>query len=259
MHIALEPTEADAVRQFGSQVVPAENFEIHTELLEGGAEGDAILAIRVIAETAEEATGEAAWSLSKIRKAAGLTAASTQVLGYISPQWRKDAARHMGKEAVGLLRQGRDALAVIRAQTACELLIGKTFEDLLADKDPAVRSDHLIRRPATLADKTSLALLHLLTGRRIQDEPWWGSYVEHRKRRGPRAAGRPRPRGDRWRRPADPQGAAAILGRGDPGRQPLGDLPLFSFARGSTTGKGQCPGPYTRRTGSRGSGLIRCH
>jgi hypothetical protein len=89
----------------------------------------------------------------------------------------------MGREAIGLLKQGRDALAVIRTQTACELLVAETFEKLLASKYPDLRSEHLIRRPSTLADKTSLALLQLLTGRRIQDEPWWPTYVEHRKRR----------------------------------------------------------------------------
>ena len=89
----------------------------------------------------------------------------------------------MNREAVELLKQGRDALAVIRAQTACELLISQTMESLLATKFPDLRADHLIRRPMTLADKQSLALCHLLTGRRIQDERWWESYVEHRKRR----------------------------------------------------------------------------
>jgi hypothetical protein len=183
VHIGLAAGEVDAIRKFASQVVPAENFEIHTELSADGAEGDVIFAIRVIAETAEEASEEATWSLSKIRKAAGLAAAPSQVLGYISPQWRKNAAGHMGKEAAGLLRQGRDALAVIRAQTACELLVAETFEKLLASKYPDVRSENLIRRPANLTDKTSLALMQLLTGRRIQDETWWSGYAEHRKRR----------------------------------------------------------------------------
>jgi hypothetical protein len=183
VHISLAPAEVDAVRRFAPQVLPAENFEIRTELGENGEEGEVIFAVRVIAETAEDATAEARFKLNKIRRSARLPAGSVDVLGYISPQWRADPARHLGREAVELLKQGRDDLAVVRTQTAAELLIADTLQILLAAKFPDVRADRLIRRPATLADETTLALLHLLTGRRIQDETWWPRFVEHRKRR----------------------------------------------------------------------------
>jgi hypothetical protein len=183
VHISLPPSEIGAVRRFASQVLPAENFEIHTELGESREEGEIVFAVRVMAETAEDATAEAAFKLNKIRRMAELPSGPVAVLGYISPQWRRDPARHLGREATELLKQGRDALAVVRTQTACELLIAETLEELLATKFPDVRADNLIRRPATLADKTSLALCQLLSGRRIQDETWWPQYLEHRKRR----------------------------------------------------------------------------
>lgn len=183
VHISLPPSEVDGVRRFASQVMPAENFEIQTELGELGEEGEVVFAVRVIAETAEDAIGEAAYKFNKIRRAADLPTGQVAILGYISPQWRADPARHLSHEATELLKQGRDALAVIRTQTACELLIGETMEKLLTAKFPDVRADHLIRRPSTLADKTSLALLQLLAGRRVQDESWWPNYLEHRKRR----------------------------------------------------------------------------
>jgi len=183
VHLSVSPPEADAIRRFGSQIVPAENFEIHTELGEAGEAGETIFAIRVVTDNAAEAVAEASFRLNKIRVAADLPARPPEVLGYISAGWRRDPARHIGREAVELLKQGRDALAVIRAQTACELLIAKTLERLLAEKAPDVRPDQLIRRPATLADKTSRALCHLLTGRRVQDEPWWPEYLAHRRRR----------------------------------------------------------------------------
>jgi hypothetical protein len=183
VHLSLESTEADAIRRFASQVVPAENFEIRTELRDGGEEGDVIFALRVLAETADDAVAEAAFKLNKIRRAADLPSRAPSVLGYISPQWRRNPAQHLGREAISLLKQGRDALAVIRAQTACELLIAETLEKLAREKFPDVRSDRLIRRPATLADTGSRTVCQLLTGRRIEEEPWWAAYVEHRKRR----------------------------------------------------------------------------
>jgi hypothetical protein len=183
VHIVLIPTEVDEVRKFAPVLIPAENFEIHTELDEAGNEGAIIFAIRVDADTANDATVAASWRLNKIREAAGLRRKPPIVVGYISPQWRKDTAGQMGKEAVDLLKQRRDALAVIRAQTTCELLIAETFKKLIAIRFPDFESERLVRRPATLSDKASLALLELLTGRRIQDENWWPAYVEHRTRR----------------------------------------------------------------------------
>jgi hypothetical protein len=63
------------------------------------------------------------------------------------------------------------------------LLVADTLSSLLRLKHPEVDQASLIRRPATLNDKQSKALLQLLTGKRVQDEPWWASYVSHRKRR----------------------------------------------------------------------------
>ncbi|HEX4731208.1 MAG TPA: hypothetical protein VH299_08050 [Solirubrobacterales bacterium] len=183
VHLSISPSDADAIRRFGSQTVPTENFEIHTEVGTAGEEGEVIFAIRVVTDNAADAVVEASYKLNKIRTAAGLPTRAPEVLGYISASWRQDPARHIGREAVELLKQGRDALAVIRAQTACELLIAKTLEGLLAEQSPDVRADQLIRRPATLADPASQALCHLLTGRRVQDERWWPEYVAHRKRR----------------------------------------------------------------------------
>jgi len=105
------------------------------------------------------------------------------VLGYISPSWGGPVSRHVGKEAIELLKQGRDELAVIRAQTACELLVVETLSALLQQNHPDVDPSSLVRRPATLNDKRSKAFLQLLTGERIQDAHWWSKYVAHSRRR----------------------------------------------------------------------------
>lgn len=182
VHLALTPEDAQAIRRFGPQIVPAENFEIHTEL-ESSGEGELIFAIRVHADTAEDAIGQATWQLNRIRREANLERGPALALGYISPQWRQNPASEMGKEAIALLMQGRDALAVLRAQTACELLITEAVQRLLQEDHPTVSAEKLLRRPVTLADRGSLEILTLLTGKRIQDSAWWPQYVEHRKRR----------------------------------------------------------------------------
>ena len=182
VHLALDLSERDAVKATAPQIVPAETFEIHTELDDSG-EVDAAFSVRIEAETADEATGEAAWILNKVRRAAGLTAKPVLVLGYISPSWGGPVSRHVGKEAIELLKQGRDELAVIRAQTACELLVVETLSALLQQNHPDVDPSSLVRRPATLNDKRSKAFLQLLTGERIQDAHWWSKYVAHSRRR----------------------------------------------------------------------------
>jgi hypothetical protein len=182
IHLALNPEEREAIKRAAPLVIPAENFEIHTEL-EDGDEGESVLAVRVFAETAEQAVNDAKWILTKIRQEAQLPNVPSLALGYISPQWRQSAARHMGKEATDLLLQGRDSLAVIRAGTTCELLIADTFRNLLGLKHPDVDPNHLIRRPANLTDKNSKALLHLLSGKRVQDSSWWPAFATHRSRR----------------------------------------------------------------------------
>lgn len=182
VHIALEQSEREAIAEAAPQVVPAERVEIHTDITDG-AEGDVLLALRVHATSSEEAIDAAADSYRRIRGKAGLPAAPTLVLGFISPWWQQNRIPDLGKEAIALSKQGRHDLAVIRSQTVCELAITKTLTQLLKDQHPDAEPARLIRRPATLRDDQSKAFLHMLTGQRIQDQEWWPRYVEHLKRR----------------------------------------------------------------------------
>lgn len=182
VHIALDPSDRDAVRQAAPQVVPAEQVQVHTDVAEDG-DGDALLALQVYASTSDEATERADEVYRRIRQAAGLPAAPALVLGFISPWWRSRRQADLGKEALQLNTQGRHELAVIRIQTVCELWIVDAFTALLRDQHPEADASRLIRRPATLRDDYSKAFLEMLTGRRIQDEAWWPRYVDHLKRR----------------------------------------------------------------------------
>jgi hypothetical protein len=74
----------------------------------------------------------------------------------------------------------RYELAVIRIQTACEMDTLATYNRLQCAGQQALK--HLRFAPS-LMDKQSRALLELVSGRRIQDEPWWEEYCTHVKRR----------------------------------------------------------------------------
>lgn len=118
VHLALEPGEKEAIARVAPLVAPAENFEIHTELLDGGIEGDVLLALRVFAATKQEAVEQAQYLLSNIRREAHLAPAPSIVLGFISPWWhRTSRAEHIAREAHELHAQGRHELTVIRIQT----------------------------------------------------------------------------------------------------------------------------------------------
>jgi hypothetical protein len=182
IHIALKAEEKERVQAAAPRFIPAERFELRTELVDGG-DGDTILALRVFAESSEQAEEEAASIYRRIREAAGLPRDPVLVLGYLSPWWRQPRSRDMGKEALELLRQDRNELAVIRVQTACELRVAETLTTILLERHPEADANRLVRRPATLRDEYSRALFHLVTGKRIQDADWWPRYIEHLKRR----------------------------------------------------------------------------
>jgi hypothetical protein len=183
VHFAGEPTESEAIQRAASTVMPGEHIDIHTDVIDGCA-GDVTVAIRVYAQTRDKAVEDARFLLRKIRAAAGLPPAETRTLGHISPWWKTGSlTRDIAEEALELHRQGRHELAIIRTHTACEIEITHALTSLLTEQHPHADPKHLIQRRATLRDDASRALLHLLTGRRIQDEFWWTNYIAHIRRR----------------------------------------------------------------------------
>jgi hypothetical protein len=185
VHISVTPEELAVLRARAGAVVPLERLEFHTELLDGGGEGDTILAIRVDASTAEDAISEACRTYGKLREASDLPPeTSPPILGYLSPWWRQGSVpADIAREAHELHRQGRHELAVMRIQTACELRVAETLGRLLTDAHPDADIDRILRRPTTLADRQTQALAHMLTGQSVQQTSWWPAYSEHLKRR----------------------------------------------------------------------------
>ncbi|MBS1870379.1 MAG: hypothetical protein JSS99_12025 [Actinobacteria bacterium] len=183
VHFPLDASDKAAFQRAAPVVVPAERMQFHTDVTEG-TDGDTTFAIRVHASRRDEALDEAQHLVRKIRSEAGLPSAAPEPTGYISPWWQSNSiGAHIGAEAHELHRQRRHELAVVRIQTACELHIAEAVGRLLAEHPSRLEASKLIRRPMTLRDERSRAVMHLLTGRRIEQEPWWPEYRQHLDRR----------------------------------------------------------------------------
>jgi len=181
VHFPLDASDKAAFQRAAPVVVPAERMSIH---ITEGTEGDTTFAIRIHASRRDEAIDEARHLVRKIRREAGLTSPAPEPTGYISPWWQsRSIGAHIGAEAHELHRQRRHELAVVRIQTACELHIVEAVGRLLAEHPSGIEASKLIRRPMTLSDERSRAVMHLLTGRRIEQEPWWPEYRQHLDRR----------------------------------------------------------------------------
>jgi hypothetical protein len=181
VHLAIDPVDRDALLRAVPHVMPVERVRVYVDVEKDG-DGDGVVALSVFASSSDEAVEEATHKYRKIREGAELPVGDDLVLGYLSPWW-DNTARRVGQEALELLRQDRCELAVVRVQTGCELHVAEALSALLRDRHPHADADALIRRPATLRDKHSKALLELLTGHRVQDQEWWPNYVDHLKRR----------------------------------------------------------------------------
>jgi hypothetical protein len=86
------------------------------------------------------------------------------------------------------MAEERYDLAVLRAQTSCEVLARKALAGGLRAELGRQRGDALLDRKSvrlsfSLGDGRTLELLHVLTGHRPTTEPWWKHYRDHLVRR----------------------------------------------------------------------------
>jgi hypothetical protein len=119
------------------------------------------------------------------RAHAGLKPEPAYVIGAVLPSYGFEPDEQLTLEARQHYNSGRYDLAVIRAQTGCELYavaaLRHTLRRCFGDWDRAVAvAGHL--RPA-LSDRRTQDLIALLTGEVVTDEPWWPAYRAHLQRR----------------------------------------------------------------------------
>lgn len=187
--LALPPEDLEALRIAIADVVPSERHAIITELFPEGAEGDSELVVDVFAGDKDEAIDDAADTYRRARARAGLPDQPPEIIGLLPPMFAGEVYDRLWREAEELQHQGRDELAVIRAQTACECLAREALAGLLRSRvgrERAYLADAVVMlcRP-TLNDKRTQQLVATVTGGRwrMTSEPWWREYHAHLQRR----------------------------------------------------------------------------
>lgn len=110
-----------------------------------------------------------------------LTASGFEV--FFAEQQRRD--RELLRRAEELFDQGHHDLAVIVAQTACEIVVADAMRTLLDSHASQELLPWLMSRMTSysLRDDPTRKLWNQLTGTAIQQESWWSNYVGHVGRR----------------------------------------------------------------------------
>jgi hypothetical protein len=120
----------------------------------------------------------------KIREVAGLPEAPPALTGAYRFGVVEDPASVFINEAEDMFEERRHELAVLAAQTACEVAARTAVERLVqgpsAQRVP-LGSGYLNRW--SLTDPASMMLFHAATGSRAWDEKWWSKYKAHVTRR----------------------------------------------------------------------------
>jgi hypothetical protein len=177
--------DAPALRETLSAAHPPDRFALVTEIFPDGSEGSTDLQISVDASSKEEAIERAVAVLRAARSAAELPPADTELVGWIAELGRGPSrSEELLADAHALLSDGRADLALIRAQSACEILAKSVFDRLLNARLGAALGDQVrtLLRPS-LNDKRTQRVLEAVTGTNPCTEAWWPRYRAQVERR----------------------------------------------------------------------------
>jgi hypothetical protein len=191
VYVIVAKPDVEAIRMAAPRVVPGERHGVITELLPGGEEGWTELALDVEGASYEDAVARATRIYERIRIAAGLSAGGEADVGGVRSPVFRDISSQMYEEAMALLEQGRTELAVVRLQTALELVakdaMAGAFRGTLHDAGSAEyrkRAELVTKHcSATMLDTRTQNLIHALTGQLVTAQAWWPEYLKHVRRR----------------------------------------------------------------------------
>jgi HEPN domain-containing protein len=170
VRIALDPEEAEAIVVAMLRIAPREQWAM------GMPVGDAfsILSIESDAQSPEGAKAEAIDLYGSAREQARLPVSEAQILGVFSPMPAAAPHDRLLDEAEALAEERNFDLAVVRAQTACEV-----YAPLALDRMARDEAEGRSFRKVTLSDREDRVLLRALTGIEIGGQPWWQGYRRH--------------------------------------------------------------------------------
>jgi hypothetical protein len=182
VHIAV-PDSVAAFRDGAALTQPSEHHAVVTESRPEG-DGDTIFVVDVLATDEDDAIARASDAYRQARDRAGLPRTPVLVLGLVSPAFKPHLWVRLREEAGRLLDNDRPELAVVRAQTACELRANEALDGAFrAEFSPERAAAALRQCRSALNDRRTQDVLFAITGYRITAEPWWASYVAHVQRR----------------------------------------------------------------------------
>jgi len=182
VRVLLHPDEWDAVRRSLFIVLPSERWSIG--LSPGEDSETATLQITVSAASAAEAEAAARDAYLSARLDAGLPEREPLTIGVRASGYGEVPHARLLEESRRLIESDRTDLAVVRAQTACEMFAREALVELTEDlREPDERLRNLFPNGYALVDRRSRALLQLLTGSSIHTQDWWPTYRAHVQRR----------------------------------------------------------------------------
>lgn len=150
------------------------------------AEGNLELALEVAAQDEEDARARAGVIFSNTRKRVGIEPGELPPMTVIQPELMQRQRwlelRMLAKD----LHQAAEehGLAVIVAQTACEVFVEATIADLIRKRnDPLADALGEMLRGYSFMDDRSRAVWRALTGESVEQQPFWADYKAHVERR----------------------------------------------------------------------------
>jgi hypothetical protein len=178
--------EADAIDRAISEQEP--ELGVLALVRQEPTEGFAELMLEVFDPTGEEAAERALRLYQELRGAGGLAAADPDYVNVLAP-WSgwEPGARHRGllNRAQDLLTLGDRDLAVVVAQTACEVLVAQVIGERLDAREVGSLRLHITSqiRTYSLNDDKTRKLWNELTNDEIGRLPMWQKYRSHVARR----------------------------------------------------------------------------
>jgi HEPN domain-containing protein len=163
--------------------MPPDCYAFVTEINSDGSDGQTTLDFEIESSGHDpRELAEKAW-MQLLRKAA-VEGMAPSFVGFLPPTWDDPRHERLRREAAEFFAEERYDLAVVRAQTACEVLALTAIAGALRGAIGRERGDRLSKtmRPA-LSDKATQEILAALTGSHPRKTSWWEAYSVHRSRR----------------------------------------------------------------------------
>lgn len=185
VHVALPIEHRRLVVLAIEHALPRERVAVTTELMPDGTEGDASVAMQVVATSHAAAVARAEELFRQaVEDLPGVGPVEPEVLGVLTPLFGEEPHARLRAEAEQLWSDHRYEAAVTRAQTGLELyaktaLLG-AFERL---HSPSSAARAMRNCAPSLGDRRTQDVIELVIGWRVTDEPWWEAYRAHLTRR----------------------------------------------------------------------------